>query len=75
MDDSGVTAPHITIRDIKRLIVFTALLLIAVAIAFVAVWYAWRVFFLAFAALLLAIMLDIFTTRVQSKMHLSRKPA
>src|SRR5690348_530442 len=75
MDDSGVTAPHLTIRDIKRLIVFTVLLLIAIAIGFLAVWYAWRVFFLAFAALLLAIVLDSFTTWVQSKMHLPRKPA
>jgi predicted PurR-regulated permease PerM len=75
MDDSGVTASDLTIRDIKRLIVFTVLLLIAIAIAFLAVRYAWRVFFLAFAALLLAIMLDSFTTWVQSKMHLSRKPA
>jgi len=75
MDDSGVTAPHMTIRDIKRLIVFTVLLLIAIAIGFLAIWYAWRVFFLAFAALLLAIMLDSFTIWTQSKLHLSRKPA
>ena len=65
----------IIFREIRRLIVFTILLLIAAAAAILFVWYAWRVLFLAFAGLLLAIILHSYTKWIERVAHLSPKLA
>lgn len=66
---------RLTIRDIRGLIVFTIFVLLAISVGLLAIWYAWRVLFLAFAGLLLAIILDSFTAWVQRVTGLSRKLA
>lgn len=66
---------RLTFNEIKRLIVFTVFLLIAITIVFLCIRYAWRVLFLAFAGLMLAIVLRSFTKWVEQVTHLSPKLA
>ncbi len=66
---------HLTYDDAKRLIVFTTVLLLALALTFLLMWFAWRAVFLAFAGLMLAIVLDSFRKWVEDITHLRPKIA
>ena len=66
---------HITYHELKRLIIFTVVLLLVLALAFLFIWIAWRVVFLAFAGLMLAIVLNSFSKWVEHVTHLSSRLA
>ena len=68
-------ADHITYNELKRLITFTIFLLLALAVAFLFIRFAWRVIFLAFAGLMLALVLHSLSNLVARVTHLPARLA